>query len=79
MGGEERRGASGTRAAVGNAKSWAKCCPQEGTLRGDEGEMGEAEEGRQVEAVGCSILTGRNALLASVAPLDLSGRQTVER
>ena len=57
---KKRRGAR-ARAVGGNAESWAKCCPQEGPLGGDEGEMGEAEEGGQVEAVECSILTRRNA------------------
>ena len=67
MGGEERRGASRARAAAGTAEEGKKCRSQEGTLRGDEGEMGEAAEGGQVEAVEFSILTGRNALLGCCA------------
>ena len=54
MGGEENGekehdGASGTRAVVGKAKE--ECGMEQGTLRGDEGEMGESEKGGQVEAV----------------------------
>ena len=67
MGGEERRGASRARAAAGTAEEGKKCRSQEGTLRGDEGEMGEAEEGGQVESMKCSILIGRNALLECCA------------
>lgn len=69
-GGEGREGSGRTRAAGREAQEGEKCCPQEGTLRSDEGEMGQGEEGGEVEAVEFLILKG-TMLFGGVAPFSL--------
>lgn len=48
---KERDGGSRTRAVVGKAKEEEKCGVEQGTLRGDEGKMGESEKGGQIKSV----------------------------